>query len=273
MGEQKGVNDMSEEMLAQNTENESTTSQDLETQQEVDTGTETDTAPQGSENTEETTTPGIENGGDAETQAETTPFLEIQYNHEKRELSKKEATTLAQKGIYYEKSFDILERVATLKGVTVDELLGNIEKAEDEAYKESLIEQFGEDEDTINSMMELYEIKKQQKLDNAKQKREQEILNAEQSLNTRLANEFLEMKTDFPELTDFASLPAAVKKAANDGMSLSHAYLLYMHKENKKIADAKENSKQSAEKSAGSMTGEKEEENSAISALLSGLKE
>lgn len=262
---------MSEEILAQNTETEDTISQDLETQQGVESETETDNSPQGSEETEETNARGIENNDDTGTQAEDVPFLEIQYNHEKKGLSREEAATLAQKGMHYEKSYNILERVATLKGISVNEFLNGIERSEDEAHRQALIEQFGDDEDTINSMMELYEIKKQQKLDGAKQKREQEAVDAEQSLNTRLANEFSEMKKDFPELTDYASLPAVVKKAATDGMSLSHAYLLYMHKENKKIAEAKQNAAESAKKSTGSMTGEKEEVNPTLSALLSGL--
>jgi hypothetical protein len=262
---------MSEEILAQNAEIESTTSQDLETQQEVDTGNETDTAPQGSENPEETTARGTDNSGGTGTQAEETPFLEIQYNHEKRNLSREEAATLAQKGMYYEGAYSVLERVATLKGVSVEDFLKGVEAAEDLAHRQSLVEQLGDDEETINSMMELYEIKKQQKLDGAKAKREQEVEQAEQDLNARLANEFSAMKKDFPELTDFASLPVAVKKAATDGMSLSHAYLLYMHKENKKIAEAKQNAAESAKKSTGSMTGEKEEVNPVLSALLSGL--
>ena len=173
--------------------------------------------------------------------------------------------------MHYEKSYNILERVATLKGVSVNEFLNGIEKSQDEAYRQSLVEQFGNDENTINSMMELYEIKKQQTLDGAKAKREQEAADAEQSLNERLANEFTVMKSDFPELTDFASLPAAVKKAAGDGMSLSHAYLLYQHKEQQKIAAAKQNAEEAAKKSTGSMHSDGEAENSAIDAMLRGV--
>ena len=262
---------MSEELIAQNAGMEDTTPQEPETQQEVESGAETDTTPQNSESTEDTTAQGTDNSDGTVTQADNAPFLEIQYNHEKRGLSREETVTLAQKGMHYEKSYNILERVATLKGVSVNEFLNGIEKSQDEAYRQSLVEQFGNDENTINSMMELYEIKKQQTLDGAKAKREQEAADAEQSLNERLANEFTVMKSDFPELTDFASLPAAVKKAAGDGMSLSHAYLLYQHKEQQKIAAAKQNAEEAAKKSTGSMHSDGEAENSAIDAMLRGV--
>lgn len=242
---------MSGEIIAQNADSEITTSQDLETQQDVDTGAETDTAPQGSENPEETPAQGTDNSDGAEGQAE--PFLEIQYNHEKRGLSREEAASFAQKGIYYEGTYNTLERVATLKGQTVEEFLSGIETAQDEAYRQELISKFGEDSEAVTSMMELYQMKKQQTLDGAKEKRQKEAEQAEQNTNQRLANEFTAMKADFPELTDFASLPDAVKKAASDGMSLSHAYLLHMHKENQKIAAAQKNADDAAKKSTGSI--------------------
>ncbi|MBO5020611.1 MAG: hypothetical protein J6D52_08100, partial [Clostridia bacterium] len=77
---------------------------------------------------------------------------------------------------------------------------------------------------------------------------------AEQSVNQRIANEFAEMKSgDFPELTEYSALPDEVKEAAIEGMSLSHAYLKYMYKENKKIAAAKESAAEAAKKTTGSM--------------------
>ena len=245
---------MSEEIIAQNTDSESTTSLDLETQQDVDSGAETDTVPQGSENTEETTVTGTEDSTVAENQAGAEPFLEIQYNHEKRGLTREEAATLAQKGIHYEGAYNTIERVAALKGVSVEEFLNGIEKSQDEAYRQELIEKFGEDSEIIDGMMELYNLKKQQTIDGAKEKQRRAAEEAEQNTNQRLANEFTAMKAEFPELTDFASLPQAVKKAASEGMSLSHAYLLYQHKEQQKINAAQQNAEGAAKRSTGSMS-------------------
>ena len=242
-----------DEMNVQNAQELSTTSVNAETQQEVDAGAELDTVPQGEENTDETSAQvGAENSAE-ENNEPTPPFLEIQYNHEKRGLSREEATTLAQKGIYYQSTYDTLQRAATLKGLTVEEFLNGIETAQDEAYRQELIGKFGDDEDTVNKMMELYQINKQKTLDAAALRREEEKTQAEQTVNERLAAEFTEMLGEFDGLTDFASLPIEVKQAAMDGMSLSHAYLKYLHRENKKIAAQKASEEAAAKKSTGSL--------------------
>lgn len=186
------------------------------------------------------------------------PFLEVQYNHEKRNLTREEAITFAQKGIHFQKTYDAIERVATLKGQSVNEFLNGLETAQDEAHRQGLKEKFGDDEDTINQMMELYNINKQKTLDNAKASQRAAAEQEEQTTHERLAQEFAEMKSgDFPELTEFKDLPDEVKRAAFGGLSLSHAYLKYMHNENKKIAAAKASQEEAAKKSTGSMAGEK----------------
>lgn len=251
-----------DENNVQNTQELDTTLTDVETQQEVDTNDGLDTAPQGEQTVDDTSAQdqnGNDNGADdgAEPVA---PFLEIQYNHEKRGLSRDEAITLAQKGIHFQNTYDSLERVAALKGVSVKELINSLETAQDEAYRQGLIEKFGEDEDTIGKMMELYNINKQKTIDNAKanQKAAQEA--EEQTVIDRLAQEFVEMKNgDFPELTEFKDLPEEVKRAAAEGLSLSHAYLKHMHNENKKIAAEKASQEAAAKKSTGSLEGTAEE--------------
>ncbi len=263
-----------DENNVQNAQELDTTPTEAETQQEVETNVAPETAPQTEQNDDNTSAQnqdGNNNGGDNPA-PEVAPFLEIQYNHEKRGLSRDEAVTLAQKGIHYQSTYDTLERVATLKGQTVKEFLSGIETAQDEAYRQGLIEKFGDDEDTINKMMELYGINKQKTLDNAKADRKAAAEQEEQTINERLANEFVEMKNgDFPELTEFKDLPEEVKRAAFGGLSLSHAYLKYMHNENKKIAAAKASQEAAAKKSTGSMASEKEDSNPQTSALLAGL--
>lgn len=245
-----------DEMNVQNTPEQDTTPAEVETQQDVETGAEAETAPQGSENPEDTS---AQSGNGSDTAGEqvnepAAPFLEIQYNHEKRGLSREEAASLAQKGIYYEGTYNTLERVATLKGQSVEEFLNGIEAAQDEAHRQELLAKFGDDTETVDKMMELYNFNKQKTLDAAKKNRKQAAAEAEQSVNQRIANEFAEMKSgDFPELTEYSALPDEVKKAAIEGMSLSHAYLKYMHKENRKIAEARQSEAEAAKKATGSM--------------------
>lgn len=263
-----------DEMNVQNAVNESTISQEPETQQEVNEVVTPETAPQDGEHTEDTSTQGNENSGVAdENNAESaTPFLEIQYNHEKKGLTRDEAAKLAQKGIYYEGAYNTIERVATLKGQSVEDFLKGIETAQDEAHRQSLISKFGEDTDTVDKMMELYNLQKEKTLQGAKESREQAAAQAEQSTNARIAEEFSKMKADFPELTEYSAMPTEVQKAAMDGMSLSHAYLLYKHNEQKKIDAAKQSQAEAAKKTAGSMeTTSAEEMTEAERGYLNGL--
>lgn len=244
-------------MEEMNTVLENTTSTETEAAEVNEVNKASEDAHQGAEETQDTAENG-EQGADAtenQTAEATEPFLEIRYNHESKGLTREEAVTLAQKGMHYEGSYKTLERVAALKGQSVKDFLSGIETAQDEAYRQELIDKFGNDEDTINKMMELYQINKQKTLDAADLKRQEESAQAEQNVNERLATEFTNMKNgDFPELTDFASLPDEVKRAAMEGMALSHAYLAFMHRENKKIAAQKASEEAAAKKSTGPMS-------------------
>ena len=257
-----------------NTVLENTTSTETEGAEVNEVNETSEGAPQGAEGTENTDESGEQSANATENQTEETvePFLEIRYNHESKGLTRDEAVTLAQKGMHYEGTYKTLERVAALKGQSVKDFLSGIETAQDEAYRQGLVDKFGNDKDTVNKMMELYQINKQKTLDAAALKRQEESAQAEQSVNERLASEFVDMKNgDFPELTDFASLPNEVKRAAMDGMSLSHAYLAFMHRENKKIAAQKASEEAAAKKSTGSMATTTETADAAASALMKGL--
>lgn len=258
-------------MEEMNTVLESTTSEEPQEAAVEEVNETPEGAPAGEEGAENTTESG-EQSANAPEEEVNEPFLEIRYNHESKGLTRDEAVTLAQKGMHYEGAYKTLERVAALKGQSVKDFLSGIETAQDEAYRQELIGKFGDDEDTVNKMMELYQINKQKTLDAVALKREEEKTQAEQTVNERLAAEFTEMLGEFDGLTDFASLPSEVKQAAMDGMSLSHAYLKYLHRENKKIAAQKASEEAAAKKSTGSMAdnitdSEKEAEKRFLAAL------
>lgn len=60
------------------------------------------------------------------------------------------------------------------------------------------------------------------------------------SLHARLADDFLELKAEFPELTEFRQVPRGVVDMAVDkGISLTDAYLRHLHAQHKKTAAAK----------------------------------
>lgn len=205
--------------------------------------------------------------GNNETSADP-PFLEIRYNKQLKGLTKEQAAVYAQKGMKYEqkyeqydKMFDTykdtytnLERIADLSGVSVEDFLNGYEAKLDRDYENKLAERFGEDKDTINELMRLYSIDKQQKLDSAAENRAAAKEQEEKSLSQRLASEFEQMKSDFPELEDFISLPAEVKRAAFGGMPLPYAYLMFKHTEHLKAEQAQKAQQQAAEKTTGSMS-------------------
>lgn len=252
-----------------NLTNEPTVAQESDTHEEVNINAQTDTATQGSEANADTSAQSGENTDASEAQAEA-PYLEIKYNHEKKGLTREEAISWAQKGMHYESTYNALERAAAIKGVSVNDFLKNLETAEDEAYKQSLIERFGNDEDVINEMMELREIKKQKAIDSAKETQRLDAEAREQSANERIAKEFTQMKKDFPEVTEYSALPQAVKQAANEGMPLAYAYLMYQHTEKQKVETANRQAAEAEKHSAGSM-GSAEATDMVGDAFLKGL--
>jgi hypothetical protein len=249
---------------------ENTTPQGAEGQQEAvnDNGTDSQSQ-EGTENVDTSAQSGND-GGTAGNDIETAPYLEIKYNHEKKGLTREEAISWAQKGMHYESAYNALERAAALKGVSVNDFLKNLETAEDEAYRQSLVEKFGDDEDLINGMMELHEMKKQKTLDSAQENKRLEAEAREQSTTQRIAEEFSKMKKEFPELTEYSALPQAVKQAASEGMPLAYAYLLHQHTEKQKADTAKQQAAAAEKMSAGSM-GSAEAPDMVGAAFLKGL--
>lgn len=155
--------------------------------------------------------------------------------------------------------------------MSVDTLIDNIMQSLDNSKLAELREKFGDDEETVNDLMTLYRNQQKEKYDKALADRKVAEEYREQTENARLADEFIAMKKTFPELTDFASLPAEVKKAAIGGNSLEHAYLKYQHSEKQKITAAKEAAKAAAEISAGPMSGESDSKTENESRFLRAL--
>jgi protein involved in temperature-dependent protein secretion len=93
----------------------------------------------------------------------------------------------------------------------------------------------------------------------------------EHTLNERLAAEFLELKGEFPEFLEYGNLPAEVRKAAEGGRDLMSALLLHRHKEEKAAAKAREQAAAAAKATAGSLSGESNNETTDVSEFKKGL--
>ncbi len=254
------------------------------------TDTTPEAAPQGEPETQNPTenegTPQPENpvaegeeGSEQIPNAENEPFLPIQYNHESVELSKDEAVKLAQMGMKYQKSveplYNKLDYIAALQGTTPEALVDEMISRDETQYRQGLVEKFGEDGDEIEILLQAYRESQKQKYEKVLNDRAEAEKNAatqqKESLESRLANEFAELKAEFPEIADFASVPPAVKEMAAKGMDLMSAYLRYKYSEDKKVTAAKQAAESASKASTGSGASSEKQDDGTVSAMLKGI--
>lgn len=232
---------------------ESATSHEASADIAKDTGTAT--APQ--EQTTEAKS-GVEGGTSAGTAEGGTsaPFMTVQHNHEDLNLTEAEATDWIQIGMASKAMLETARRAAALKGMDVKSFIESFEKAEDDAYRAELEAKHGDDIDTINGLMELYQSKKNDKVRAAEAEANRQEQERKNNLESRLADEFIELQKEFPEVEQFSDLPKSVKSAAAKGQNLLSAYLLYRHREGQAVKKTEESAKASSAASTGSMSSE-----------------
>lgn len=252
-----------------------TPTQQTDTQQVAPEDTAPATVPQEQvSDSQPATATGSEGNSATENVQEATPFLSFKHNHEPVNLTQEQAVDWAQKGMKYQSVYDKICRAAALNGVDPGEYINSLENAADERYRQELIERHGEDEDTINQLMELYQMKKESTISAAETARKQSAESQRQTSAQRIAGEFVQMQKDFPELagTEYAALPAQVKAAADEGMPLAYAYLLQQRIEQNKKQAAEQQATQASNASTGSLGTEQNDTQSAFEkGFLAGL--
>lgn len=194
-------------------------------------------------------------GGDETSGA---PFMTVRYNHRSRALTKDEAVTLAQKGLYYDEKlapvYAKLDYLAAQYGMTADAFAESLISSSEDKLRAELSERY-DDPEAVERMVELSRRERQEKYERltavrrASEKAAQNI--RRESLERRLAREYRELKNEFPETESFAALPKGVKELAAGGMDLLSAYLRYRHSEEKRIAAYQRNSERARDASAG----------------------
>ena len=121
------------------------------------------------------------------------PTIEVKFNKETRELSKTEATNLAQMGLKYEQienDFLRLKSLAKKSGKSVDEYLKDIETKAAENHRNEIIEQSGGNKELADYVLSLE--------DNSPD------------------NDFEEVKLMFPEIKDIKESPEEVVEYSNN---------------------------------------------------------
>lgn len=206
------------------------------------------------------------------------PFISVQYNHKNRDFTKEEAVKFIQKGMHTEALRAKLDYIATLNGTDVNSLVEKIVSMPEKNYKRHLEELYGKGSEEVEIGMKIYREKQSEDYKKIIAERENSIIikNEElerQSVYSRLADEYLKLKSEIPEAPDYGALPdSVIIEAAEGKRDLYSAYLCYLHKEQTKIDAAKKTQQAATAASTGTMkSGSGENMSSADRNFLSGL--
>ena len=225
----------------------------------------------------EPTTPAEET---AEVTQDTTPpaeeeMLTVKFNKQMRSLSREDATVYAQKGMKYDTIaplLDTLKYVATSEGKTLPEFVELIRKQNEDNLFERLMERCG-DEEIARELLEVEKSKHKAAYEKLIETEKNEEAETEEAVTKRMAEEFDELRKEFPQYSDFSKVPkAVVREAVEKGRSLLDAHLRYEHRERKKVEAAKADETSAAKASAGALkSASTETESSTETAFMKGL--
>ncbi len=215
------------------------------------------------------TTPDEQTAAETEAQPFTIP---VKYKGEDMSLTVEEAAPHIQRGMMYHEK---LHRLASDCGKDVDTFINDLYKASEDAIYNRLLQEADGNESIAKRLLEL----EQQKQNAAYKKAQEEEKAAEQAakntLNERLASDFVELKAEYPNYGSFADVPKAVVKLAIDkNISLYDAHLRYERAEGKKIEIAKQQQATASAASVGSQadTTTTGETDPLIAAMLEGVQ-
>lgn len=234
---------------------------------EIDTQPEVDT--QGAENNAEVVDfdetpappeqPIPEVGADGEIDESAPPveeqLLTVKFNKQLRALSREDATNYAQKGMKYDAispMLDTLKYVAASEGKTLAELVEAIRKQNEDNVYSRIMERCG-DEEIAKELLEVEKGKHKAAYESLLEREKNEENETDEAVTQRLADEFADLKKEFPQFTEFKKVPqSVVKESVQKGVSLLDAYLRYEHRERVRSDNAKTSQAAAAKASTGS---------------------
>ena len=239
---------------------------------------EVDTAPQDQPEGEATAAAGTTQEAEAgEADNVQQPItIPIQYKHEARELTLEEAQDFAQKGLRYDEIAPMLDKLRFLAAANdkeISEMVDALVESQDKKLYDSIMEECYGDEKLAKRLFEVEKAQRQAKYESARQQETAAEQKAKEDLAKRLADDFVELQEEFPDITEFSGLPQqVVDTAVKKGISLTDAYLRHQHAENKKITAARTAQEQAAKVAAGPQSaGTGETADPAIEAMLAGI--
>lgn len=168
-------------------------------------------------------------------------FVSVQYNHKNRDFTKEEAIKFIQKGMHTENLRTKLEYLAKRQGVDVNTLVDKIVMAPEMEYRRHLEMLYGKDSENVEIGMAIYRQKQSEEYRNIIGEHENSVKEQEniKNVNSRLADEYITLKTEIPNAPQYSELPdSVIIDAASGKRDLYSAYLHYLNKERLKIEAA-----------------------------------
>lgn len=194
----------------------------------------------------------------ADNSADSAPFLSVRYNHEDRELTRAEAQSYAQRGIQAEPFMADLRYLAAQDGYkSVKEFLDNLKSTTEASRLENLRGQLVDEgnEDLLNSILAAETAKIKSAAGVIEEDEKKAFASEYESEHSRLADEFIALNKEFPEIKEFKEVSKSVLQLAQkEKISLLDAQLRFNHAENKKIKQAEQSAAAAAKSSTGSMS-------------------
>ena len=185
------------------------------------------------------------------------PFLSVRYNHEDRELTLAEAQSYAQRGIQAEPIMADLRYLAAQDGYkSVKDFIENLKSSAEASRLENLRGQLVDEgnEELLNSILAAETAKFKNAAGVIEEDEKKAFASEYESEHSRLADEFIALNKEFPDLKEFKDVPKQVLQLAQkEKITLLDAQLRFNHAENKKIKQAEMSSAAAAESSTGSM--------------------
>lgn len=184
------------------------------------------------------------------------PFISVQYNHKSKDFTKEEAIKYIQKGMHTENLRAKLEYIAKDQGTDVNALVDRMLTGHETLYKQHLEELYGKDSPDVEIGMQIYKQKQSGEYRRITSESEKEKTTEKnyENINSRLADEYMTLKSEMPDAPDYCDLPdSVIIEAAEGKKDLFSAYLCHLYKEKRKIEAAKKTQVAANEASSGKM--------------------
>ena len=186
------------------------------------------------------------------------PFLSLPHNHEIRDFNREETVDYVQTGIYAKPILADLRYLAAQDGYkSVKDFLENLKSSAEASRLENLRGQLVDEgnEELLNSILAAETAKIKNAAGVIEEDEKKAFASEYESEHSRLADEFIALNKEFPDLKEFKDVPKQVLQLAQkEKITLLDAQLRFNHAENKKIKQAEMSSAAAAKSSTGSLS-------------------